>query len=425
VKLSYLEKPIPLPASFLYTIADKEKIRAYISARNECFFVSVKGRCAVNEETINFPPIIRNVTIKTDKETIGEYTYNYMKANNVKTDQEERKLTQLLNTHGEFQVFYSTYLYFLIDRCGFVIEDVERLHVFSSHTSFNEFATQTMERRQKAILEKDKVKDLFNKITLNGAFGYDIMNESNYRKRKVVNRHKCFLAHLTPNFRHSEKLGEDCYLVESIPKSFNCKTCLHEGITTLDIAKALYLNFLYNFLYKCIDMDRVHVVELDTDSLYLAVAGNGNSGFEDVIKDKEFYLANIGHYLTAGFYGVNKQFDSPLEKMRFEKRFGGLAIEKESKNMIALASKMYCIWDDTKETGKAKGVSQKFSHQCYLDVLETGKIINGVNRTLRMNNGEMSHISVNKHALTAIYNKMKVSSDGSFCCPLFLNVEGL
>jgi hypothetical protein len=132
-KLSYMDKPIPLPAAFQYTIADTEKIRAMIDSRSECFFVSVKGKCAVTEETINFLPIIRNVTIKTDRATIGDYTYNYMKANNVKTDQEERKLTQLLDTHGEFHVFYSVYLYFLIDRCGFVIEDVERLHVFSSH----------------------------------------------------------------------------------------------------------------------------------------------------------------------------------------------------------------------------------------------------------------------------------------------------
>jgi hypothetical protein len=81
-----------------------------------------------------------------------------MKANGLKTDQPERKLTQRIDTHGEFHVFYSVYLYFLIDTGGFIIDDVERLHAFSSHTSFNEFATQTMARRQKALLEKDKVK---------------------------------------------------------------------------------------------------------------------------------------------------------------------------------------------------------------------------------------------------------------------------
>jgi hypothetical protein len=100
-----------------------------------------------------------------------------------------------------------------------------------------------------------------------------------------------------------------------------------------------------------------------------------------------------------------------------------LAIEKESKNMIALASKMYVIWNDTKETGKAKGVSEHFKHTQYQEVLEKRKIINGTNRTLRMNEGEMSHIAVNKRALTAIYLKYKVSNDGSFCSPLFLSIK--
>jgi hypothetical protein len=112
------------------------------------FFVSVKGHCRITEETINFPPIIRNIDITTDKETIGDFTYEYMKEHNLKTDKCERKLTQLLNTRGEFFVCYSVYLYFLIDTCGFEIEDVERLHVFTAHESFHEFATQTMKRRQ-------------------------------------------------------------------------------------------------------------------------------------------------------------------------------------------------------------------------------------------------------------------------------------
>jgi hypothetical protein len=289
----------------------------------------------------------------------------------------------------------------------------------------NEFATQTMERRQKAILEKDKVKDLFNKMMLNSSYGMDIMNEANYHKTKVVNKHKCFLAHLTPNFRHSEKLGEDCYLVESVPKSFNCKTCIQEGVATLDIAKTLYLNFIYEFMYKCIDMDKVHFIEGDTDSMYWAVAGNGRGGFDDVIKDKEFYMKNITHYLTSDFFGVNKRFETLLDKMRFDKRLGALAIEKQATSMIALGSKLYCIWSDDKETSKAKGCHQKFGHEQYLEVLEQGKIINGENRTLRMTNGQMSHVAVNKHALTCIFTKMKVSSDGSLCSPLFLDVEGV
>jgi hypothetical protein len=92
-----------------------------------------------------------------------------MKEHNLKTDKTERKLTQLLDTRREFFVFYSVCLYFLIDTCGFEIEDVERLHVFTANESLHEFATQTMKRRQEAILAGDKVRDLFNKISLNGS----------------------------------------------------------------------------------------------------------------------------------------------------------------------------------------------------------------------------------------------------------------
>jgi hypothetical protein len=106
-------------------------------------------------------------------------------------------------------------------------------------------------------------------------------------------------------------------------------------------------------------MDRIHYIEGDTDSGYWAVSGEGKpNGFEGVIKDEKFYMDNIDKYLTSDFYGVNKQFNSQLEKMEFDKRFGGLAVEKQSKNMIALASKLYTIWDNSKETGKAKGVSE-------------------------------------------------------------------
>jgi hypothetical protein len=256
------------------------------------------------------------------------------------------------------------------------------------------------------------------------------MDESNYRKVKIMNKHKTNLAILTPNYRCATKIGHDAYLVESVPKTFQCKTCVHIGVATLDIAKMLYLNFIYNFMYKCLDMDRIHYIEGDTDSGYWAIASaasSPNPGFQDVIKDEKFYMENIDKYLTSDFYGVNKQFEaSPrgaLEKMQFDKKLGGLAIEKESKNMIALASKMYVIWNDQKETGKAKGVSEHFKHTQYQEVLEKRKIINGTNRTLRMNEGEMSHIAVNKRALTAIYLKYKVSSDDSFCSPLFLNLS--
>jgi hypothetical protein len=70
-----------------------------------------------------------------------------------------------------------------------------------------------MKRRQEAILAGDKVRGLFNKISLNGSYGFDLMDESTYRKVKIMNKHKTNLAILTPNYRCAAKIGHDAYIL--------------------------------------------------------------------------------------------------------------------------------------------------------------------------------------------------------------------
>jgi DNA polymerase elongation subunit (family B) len=40
----------------------------------------------------------------------------------------------------------------------------------------------------------------------------------------------------------------------------------------MDNSKYFYLNVFYNFLTACLDMNKIHVIYGDTDSLYLAIA---------------------------------------------------------------------------------------------------------------------------------------------------------
>ena len=55
----------------------------------------------------NFFPILRNINIKTDEQTIGPFMYNYMVSNHIPVDKEIRKLIQLASTHGEWLSFSS------------------------------------------------------------------------------------------------------------------------------------------------------------------------------------------------------------------------------------------------------------------------------------------------------------------------------
>ena len=49
------------------------------------------------------------------------------------------------------------------------------------------------------------------------------------------------------------------------PKTYKCDTCLQEAVFTLDNAKFWYLNFVYNFMYKCLDMDKIHFIEISIE----------------------------------------------------------------------------------------------------------------------------------------------------------------
>jgi hypothetical protein len=106
-----------MPGSVEKHITDKDEAMRVIEGRNTLFIANIKGEIPKEyyDSVINFPPIFRNITIKTSEDVIGSTMYNYMKDNKLSVDKEERKLTQLLNTNGEFMAFSSYYLWFLID----------------------------------------------------------------------------------------------------------------------------------------------------------------------------------------------------------------------------------------------------------------------------------------------------------------------
>jgi hypothetical protein len=68
-----------------------------INNKQQLFIVEVKGHIDRKylDEFINFLPIFRNIEITNSKEMIGEYMFDYMTKNNMKTGNTGRKLTQL------------------------------------------------------------------------------------------------------------------------------------------------------------------------------------------------------------------------------------------------------------------------------------------------------------------------------------------
>jgi hypothetical protein len=298
-----------------------------------------------------------------------------LKKSGISTDKKERKLTQLLDTRGEFMIFSSYYLWFLIDVCRFVVEDVEILYVYSKSTAYNPFVTEMMQKR----LENAEQSEFF-KLVMNSTYGNFLKNLEKYTKAKIVNSDRADIMVVANNFVSVRKLNDNIYdeieenkidehgeiqttitkklkyealyQVNSLPKSFGCDTDIANGVLTLDNSKYIYLSFIYRFLYQCLDMEKIHYAEGDTDSMFLSVAGDPNDdyhqAFKHVILDENFYNENVYKWLPSGFYTTNKTnptFANKIKQKKFDKKLGGFAIEKECECLVALALKVYYFYN--------------------------------------------------------------------------------
>jgi hypothetical protein len=174
-----------------------------------------------------------------------------------------------------------------------VIEEVVEIAIFNKTGCFNKFVTTYMARRIQAMKEGNTGQNKYTKMILNSSFGFDIKNEKNYSKVKLCNKAQAMMSQSQASYMHTRQIDDDLYLVSYNTGSYKCDTCIQVGFYTLDNAKFAYLMFYYAFCVKCLDENKIHFIEGDTDSIYLALAGDPSKGihqgFEYVVKDREFY----------------------------------------------------------------------------------------------------------------------------------------
>ncbi|KAA6391130.1 MAG: hypothetical protein EZS28_013344 [Streblomastix strix] len=121
-------------------------------------------------------------------------------------------------------------------------------------------------------------------------------------------------------------ISENCFIIELEKKRCSCSAPLQVAYFTMDNAMYFYLNTYYNFLTICLDMNYVHVIYGDIDSLCLAVAHESWP-----IKDKKQW--------DQLYY---QQFPSASDDNYYDKKkILGWNIESESTTCLALAPKQH------------------------------------------------------------------------------------
>ncbi|KAA6384002.1 MAG: hypothetical protein EZS28_020472 [Streblomastix strix] len=179
-----------MPAQLIERITDQDRCKALIYDTNRfsedplvvdkmlLFVAEIKGHTDEKyiNEVINWAPILRNIDITTNRQTIGEFMYNHLVDHQLLHDKTERKLTNLIDTNNEIMLFNNYYLWPLIYTCHLIIGEIVIVTTFTKHTNFNSFLKEFINLRQQAKDAKNEGLGQFCKLILNQAFGGDALN---------------------------------------------------------------------------------------------------------------------------------------------------------------------------------------------------------------------------------------------------------
>ena len=290
---------------------------------------------------------------------------------------------------------------------GAEITKVYRTIDYTPAKIFPWFVEQVTEARRTGDVEKSKalLADVFKLL---GNSGYGKLIEALERQKnviytkdeKVVDR-----ALRSAYFSDLDEIGE-AYELESRKPRITIRRPFQVGIAVYQLAKLRMLEFYYDFLDVYFDRKDFELIQMDTDSNYLAISGKK---LEDIVRPE----------MKAEF---EKQKKNWLAWDKWSGRTPGLfKLECEGERMIALCPKCYYI-DDRGEKKKfsTKGMSKKqndITWHRFKAALEGNKDM-ATNRGFRMRDGKIVTYEQEKLGLSAYYDKRWVLPDGIHTEPI-------
>ena len=342
---------------------------------------------------------------------VPEHMKEYLKATGRKAVESNKKLLGTLS--AEKILLYEPLLQWYINH-GAIIKRVYRTIDYKPKKIFEWFVKEVTEARRTGDEDKSKalLADIFKLL---GNSGYGKLIEALERQtnviytkdEKVVDR-----ALRSAYFEDLDEIGQ-AYELESRKPRITIRRPFQIGIAVYQLAKLRMLQFYYDFLDRYLDRKDFELIQMDTDSNYLAISGKS---LEEIVKPE----------MKAEFEQQKKNW---LAWDKWSGRTPGLfKKEFEGERMIALCSKCYYtehqIEDGVKQKLSTKGMSKKqneINWQRFKAALGGSKDM-ATNRGFRMRDGNMVTYEQEKLGLSAYYDKRWVLPDGIHTEPIEYHV---
>ena len=179
---------------------------------------------------------------------------------------------------------FITLLIFFYLQLGLVVTKIHPFVEYTPKKSFNSFVQEAVDagRKSDKNLNSSAVAETM-KLIADTSYGNQTLDRSRYSETKYLSDENTHAAIISKLFKKLDHLNNSLYEVELAKAEIEHKESIIVGFFILQFAKLRILELYYNFFTRFCDVNKFEELEMDTDSLYLALAEKEP---EDCIKPK-------------------------------------------------------------------------------------------------------------------------------------------
>ena len=264
------------------------------------------------------------------------------------------------------------------------------------------------------------------KLLANSSYGYQIIDRSRHTQTFYISDENTQKAINNSLFRRLNNVGRGIYEVELVKSTVEHRELIIVGFFILQYAKLRMLELYNNFFDKFCDIQKFEELEIDTDSLHLALAHENSY---DCIRPE---MRSIWNEIRSDDCTETFRADSTCnffprtcchKHVKHNRREPGLFKEEfRCTEMLCLCSKTYCcdnsVTNKTKFSSKGlnKNVLEENSNgplQKYKRVLDDAVNVSSTNREFKTVNHRVFTYEQTKMILSYFYPKRIVDRDGT------------
>ena len=215
----------------------------------------------------NFSPIFKDTAVSRDD--IGNLMKQYAEKQNNMVQPRIMLISSFILTNG---TIISPLLLFYL-QLGLVCKMIHRFVQYTPRKCFGNFVQSAVDaRRQRDENPNSSVVAKTMKLLANSSYGYQIMNRSRHTVAKYLSDEKTHSPITSKMFKRLKHITDQLYEVELVKSDIEHREPIVVGFFILRYAKLRMLELYHNFSKKFCDTDKYEELEMDTDSLYLALS---------------------------------------------------------------------------------------------------------------------------------------------------------